>query len=232
MQYSPNKVFVPKLPEVQREAGDPASNATQRRPVYAFTKRTFDIVFALTLLVIAAPVLAVVAILVRATSPGAVLFRQDRVGKDGKLFTCYKFRTMRTDAERVLANDPRLSDEFRRSWKLINDPRVTSVGKWLRKTSIDEVPQLFNVLRGDMSVVGPRPVQPKELREQFGAMAKVVMSVKPGLTSLWSVSGRSLLSYEQRIAIEVEYVNRRGFLLDLVVVLLTVPAVLTGRGAV
>lgn len=231
MQYTSQHASVPYVPIEDSRVAD-ATEKSRHRPLYAFTKRTFDVVFALTLLIIAAPLMAVVAIMILTTSPGPVLFRQDRVGKDGKLFHCYKFRTMRTDAERVLANDPRLSGEFRQSWKLINDPRVTSVGKWLRKSSIDEVPQLFNVLRGDMSVVGPRPVQPKELEERFGPMAAVVTSVKPGLTSLWSVSGRSLLSYDQRIDLEVDYVKRRGILLDVIIMLLTVPSVLTGRGAV
>jgi lipopolysaccharide/colanic/teichoic acid biosynthesis glycosyltransferase len=214
------------------EVGSADAVTDAHRPVYAAAKRAFDIAFALALLVITAPVWLIVAGLIRLTSPGPILYRQHRIGLNGRQFLCYKFRTMRPDAESVLTVDPRLAEEFQRSWKLSNDPRVTTTGRWLRKSSLDELPQLVNVLRGDMSVVGPRPVQPRELVERFGTMADVVTSVRPGLTSLWTVSGRSLLSYDERVALEVDYVRRRGFRLDLLVLLLTVPSVLTGRGAV
>jgi lipopolysaccharide/colanic/teichoic acid biosynthesis glycosyltransferase len=201
------------------------------RPVYRFAKRCFDLAMAVGLLALTAPVWIVVALLIRLTSPGPVLYKQLRVGRNGKPFFCYKFRTMRADADQILAADPALADAFARAWKLTNDPRITPIGRWLRKSSIDELPQLINLLRGEMSVVGPRPVQPRELEEQFGALAPLVVSVKPGLTSLWSVSGRSLLSYEERVALEAEYVRRRGFRLDLRILLLTIPSVITGRGA-
>ena len=232
MQQLSNEIFIFRIPDAHPDIVDHLGKSITSRPVYAATKRAFDIAFALSLLVITAPVWVMVAIAIRATSPGPILYRQSRVGKDGRIFTCFKFRSMRSDAERILADDPRLSGEFQRSWKLINDPRITPVGGWLRKSSIDELPQLLNVLRGDMSVVGPRPVQPRELHDQFGSMGKVVTAVKPGLTSLWSVSGRSLLSYDERIALEVDYVRRRSFRLDLLVLLLTVPSVITGRGAI
>jgi exopolysaccharide production protein ExoY len=165
-------------------------------------------------------------------TPGPNLFRQSRVGRHGRLFTCLKFRTMIVNAERVLHHDRSLRDAFAANWKLHRDPRVTPFGRLLRKTSLDEVPQLLNILRGEMSLVGPRPVQQTELSECYGKHAQDVVAVKPGLTGLWQVSGRSTLTYEQRVALDLEYVARRNFWFDLKIVLKTVPAILFRRGAV
>jgi lipopolysaccharide/colanic/teichoic acid biosynthesis glycosyltransferase len=189
-----------------------------------------DVAFASALLVVTLPMSLVVALLIRATSRGPIIFSQTRIGQHGVPFTCYKFRTMVKNAEELL-KDPELAQRFEVAWKLENDTRITPIGRWLRKTSLDELPQLLNVLRGEMSVVGPRPVQPRELDQRFGPWADIVTSVKPGLTSLWIVSGRSLLSYEDRVRLEVEYVWRRGLWFDAQLVLRTVSAVLRQRGA-
>jgi exopolysaccharide production protein ExoY len=212
--------------ELRSQVG--ASHST----AYEVGKRLFDIAAATTLLVLFLPVWLAVALSVRIMSPGPVLFRQSRVGRHGRLFTCLKFRTMIVNAERVLHHDRSLRDAFAANWKLHRDPRVTPFGRLLRKTSLDEVPQLINVLRGDMSLVGPRPVQQKELSECYGKHAQDVVAVKPGLTGLWQVSGRSTLTYEQRVALDLEYVARRNFWFDLKIVLKTVPAILFRRGAV
>ncbi len=196
-----------------------------------FSKRAFDLVASVLLLLLLLPLLAVVALLVRVTSPGPVFFRQVRAGQNGTFFVIWKFRTMRADAERVLEQDEQLKAEFSRQWKLESDPRVTPIGRILRKTSIDELPQLFNVLRGEMSMVGPRPVQPAELAEHYGDAAKVVFSVKPGLTGLWQVRGRSSVSYAERVALDLEYINCRSGWNDLLLVLMTIPAVLMMRDA-
>jgi lipopolysaccharide/colanic/teichoic acid biosynthesis glycosyltransferase len=221
----------PDLADMAAGHAVPAHAVGLERPVYRVAKRCFDVLFALSLVIVTAPVWLIVAVLIRITSPGPIIYSQVRVGKNGRQFQCYKFRTMRSDADALLARDPKLAGEFEKGWKLENDPRITSVGRLLRRSSIDELPQILNVLRGDMSVVGPRPVQPRELEERFGPAAAEVTSVKPGLTSLWSVSGRSLTSYDERIKLELEYVRRRSFGFDLLVMLLTIPAVLTGRGA-
>jgi lipopolysaccharide/colanic/teichoic acid biosynthesis glycosyltransferase len=142
-----------------------------------------------------------------------------------------KFRTMIQDAESYLEQNQHLKAEFAKKWKLGNDPRITPVGRWLRRTSIDELPQLINVLRGEMSIVGPRPVQPDELAEQYGEYANIVFSAKPGLTGLWQVNGRSSSSYDERIALDLEYVQRRSGWLDFVLVMRTIPAVLFMRDA-
>jgi exopolysaccharide production protein ExoY len=183
------------------------------------------------LLLLAAPICIMVALLIVATSPGPVIFRQRRVGRDGRLFTCLKFRTMVQDAERVLTADSKLHARFRGQWKLVGDPRVTPVGRRLRKLSVDELPQLVNVIKGDMSLVGPRPVQEQEFYEQYGIDGPRVFSVKPGITGLWQISGRSVVSYERRIALDLEYLERRGFWFDLWILLHTVPNVLLGRDA-
>jgi exopolysaccharide production protein ExoY len=194
-------------------------------------KRAFDSTLALLLIIILLPLLAVVALLVRVTSPGPIIFRQVRVGQYGRPFVLWKFRTMTNGAEQLLEQDSRLKEEFRKRWKLGEDPRITPLGRWLRKTSIDELPQLINVLRGEMSMVGPRPVQPAELGEQYGEYSEVVFTAKPGITGLWQVAGRSSSSYAERVALDLEYVQRRGGWFDLLIVMRTIPAVLLMRDA-
>jgi len=193
---------------------------------YDGTKRGFDIVFALVLLVATLPVFLISALLIKLTSPGPVVFKQARTGRGGVLFTMYKFRTMVSDADLHLSRNAQLSEDFQRNWKLRHDPRITTVGKWLRKTSIDELPQLINVVRGQMSMVGPRPVQLREAEQQYGRMTELVFRAKPGLTGLWQVSGRSRLTYEERVALDLEYVRNRSIKSDLQIVLKTVPSVL------
>lgn len=203
-----------------------------REAIERFNRRAFDLAFATTLIVLLAPLLAGAALIIRATSPGPAIYRQRRCGKDGVAFTLYKFRTMTQGADALFARDQALDEAFHQQWKLSHDPRVTAVGRWLRKTSIDELPQLLNIIRGEMSVVGPRPVQPLEFLRCYGDTAHEVFSTKPGLTGLWQVTGRSALTYDERIALDLEYLTRRSFLFDLSLVIRTVPAVLFMRGAV
>lgn len=199
---------------------------------YQSAKRGLDVVLASLLLVISLPVVVAAMMAIRVTSPGPVIFAQVRSGHKGKPFVCFKLRTMVNNAERVLEEDTLLRDAFVQCWKLPSDPRVTAVGRFLRKTSIDELPQLFNVLRGEMSIVGPRPVQLTELRDLYGTAAGIVTAIKPGLTGLWQVSGRSLMSYDERVALDLSYAETQSFWLDVKVILQTIPAVLMRRGAI
>lgn len=194
-------------------------------------QRVFDITFAVLMLVFLLPLFCLAAILVRLSSPGPIIYRQVRCGQGGKYFVLFKFRTMVDDADSLLRSNRRLNVAFHRQWKLENDPRVTPAGHWLRRTSVDELPQILNVLRGNMSIVGPRPVQPQELIECYQGHADVVFSVKPGLTGLWQVEGRSGVTYDERIAMDLEYIRRRSFLFDTLLLIRTVPAVLFMRGA-
>lgn len=210
-----------------------AEQASRERRLSRAAKRTLDISGALLALILLAPLLLVVALAVKVTSPGPVIFRQERVGQGARTFRCFKFRTMVANAEQILEQDDRLRAEYSVGWKLERDPRITKVGAFLRKTSLDELPQLMNVIRGDMSIVGPRPIQGAELREHYSALeAAAFCSVKPGLTGLWQVSGRSSLSYQERVALELAYVERQGFWYDLAIVFRTMPAILLRRGAV
>jgi exopolysaccharide production protein ExoY len=165
---------------------------------------------------------------------GPALFAHYRVGYGGRLFPCIKFRTMRTDAERalreLLEGSPALRAEWDLHYKLENDPRVTAFGKWLRRTSLDELPQLLNVLRGEMALVGPRPITIAELR-RYGAARSHYLSVLPGMTGLWQVSGRNTTSYERRVELDEQYVKNRSSWLDCKILAKTVLVVLTGRGA-
>ncbi len=204
-------------------------------PAYAPTKRVLDVLVAGTALVLAAPVLLVLALLVRTTSAGPVLFRQVRVGRDGTTFRMLKFRTMRHGCDdavhrayvgQLLADRAESHDGL---YKLADDPRVTRVGGVLRRLSLDELPQLVNVLRGEMSLVGPRPALPFEA-ELFPDWARARYRVAPGLTGLWQVSGRNRLTMLDGLRLDVEYVERRGLTLDLLILARTLPAVL-GRGA-
>ena len=198
---------------------------------YEPAKRSFDILAAIVLALVTSPVILLALAAVKLSSPGPVIFRQTRVGRGSRTFTCYKFRTMTADAEQRITDDHQLRETFVHSWKIDGDPRITRVGKLLRKLSIDELPQLWNVLRGEMSLVGPRPVQPAELEQHYGEMAPVVFCVPPGITGLWQVSGRSSVTYAERVQIDLDYVRRRGMLFDVRIVLRTLPVVLFGRHA-
>jgi lipopolysaccharide/colanic/teichoic acid biosynthesis glycosyltransferase len=185
---------------------------------------------ALLSLVILLPFLVGIALAVMIDSRGPVLFRQVRVGRDGREFVILKFRTMRTDAESVLAQLLHLNETDGLLFKMRNDPRISRVGHWLRRFSLDELPQLWNVARGDMALVGPRPPLPKEVAE-YDARIWRRLDVKPGLTGLWQVSGRSDLPWNESIRLDLHYVERRSVWLDLQILGRTVGAVVTGRGA-
>ncbi len=198
-------------------------------------KRIFDITFSLVALIIGSPIFLSIALLVRFSSKGRIIYSHERVGKSGKAFRCYKFRTMYQDADQrlkeILAKNPDLKEEWEKQHKLKNDPRVTRIGAFLRKTSLDELPQFWNVLIGDLSVVGPRPVVKAEVQRFLGHRAPLILSVRPGLTGIWQVSGRSNTSYEERLAMDEEYIGKQSFLLDLKLIAKTIPAMLFSRGA-
>ena len=189
---------------------------------------------ALLLLMILSPVMAAVALAIRMTDGAPILFGHYRVGKGGRLIKVLKFRSMRIDAQQrlaeLLANDLPARAEWERDFKLNQDPRITPIGYILRRTSLDELPQLFNVLRGDMRLVGPRPITAQELR-RYGPVRWHYLSVTPGVTGLWQVSGRNQLTYAQRVELDRQYVTNRSIALDISILLRTVLVVATGRGA-
>lgn len=193
-------------------------------------KTAFDRVGAVALIVLFSPVLLAIALAVRLGSPGPVFFRQMRVGRHGREFLMYKFRTMRVDAERRLADIRHLNEHDGVLFKMRNDPRVTPIGRWLRRFSLDELPQLFNVLSGSMSLVGPRPPLPEEVAA-YPADARRRLAVRPGMTGLWQVSGRSDLPWEEAVRLDLRYVENWSLTLDLVILLRTLTAVCRGAGA-
>lgn len=193
------------------------------------TKRVFDIAFSLTVLIVFAPVYLVVMLLIAISSPGPIFYVQERVGKNYKRFGCIKFRTMVRNADAMLVElmetSPYLRQEFQVNRKLRRDPRITWIGRFLRMTSLDEFPQFLNVLKGDMSVVGPRPVIIEEI-ERYGKYADRVLDIRPGITGLWQVSGRNDIPYPRRVQIDVYYVNFRNFLMDMWIVIKTVRVII------
>ena len=210
--------------------------------MYEWAKRFLDVCFAGLLLIIFSPIILLVILAIKCTSNGPVLAdTPERVGKNGKLFKMYKFRSMVQNAHEMLRERPdfaKLFEDYKKgSYKLKNDPRVTPVGKFIRKYSLDEVPQLVNILRGDMSLVGPRAYYPDELREQqrkypsTKEAVKVVLSVKPGLTGFWQVSGRSQINFDKRIAMDADYVHKRSIFYDLWIIMQTPWAMVSGKGA-
>lgn len=212
----------------------PDADDSRRRIVARSIKRTLDLVGALAGLILTALLLAVLALLVRLGSPGPVFFAQARVGRGGRVFRCYKLRTMRHDAESLLCSDPELRSTYERNGFKIPcdaDHRVTPLGRVLRLTSCDELPQLWNVLKGEMSLVGPRPLVVRELAHYPGADRDVLLSVRPGLTGAWAVGGRSRVGYPERAAMELDYVRQWTLGRDLVILGRTVGAVLARRGA-
>lgn len=195
------------------------------------TKRLVDICVSLVLLVLLAPLLVLVALIIKLDSEGPIFFIQERVGFNKRRFRMFKFRTMLSDAEARMKEIEHLNEKSGPIFKIKNDPRITRVGRWLRRTSIDELPQLVNVLFGDMSVVGPRPLSVRDAIRMEVAWQKRRFSVKPGLTCLWQVSGRSNLSFEQWMQLDLEYIDRWSLVLDVLILLRTVPAILMARGA-
>ncbi len=196
-------------------------------------KRVLDILGASLALFVFAPVMLVI-LLKLSFSGGQPIFIQRRLGKNGKLFNCYKFRSMVKNASGILAEyllvNPDAREEWNRSFKLAHDPRITPFGAFLRRSSLDELPQLFNVLAGDMSLVGPRPIVPSEI-ERYEDRISAYYSCRPGLTGLWQVSGRNLVSYRRRVRLDAIYARKQSLWLDLVILIRTVRVVLSGAGA-
>jgi Undecaprenyl-phosphate galactose phosphotransferase WbaP len=195
---------------------------------------TTHFIIAMVALLFLMPLMILVAIAVFAHDGGPIIFAHRRIGKDGRSFPCLKFRSMAVDAERrlgeVLRNDPEARAEWEKDHKLRHDPRVTRLGDFLRRTSLDELPQLFNVLRGEMSLVGPRPIVTAEIAK-YGKRFAHYCAVKPGITGLWQISGRNDTSYRARVAMDCIYAKTRSVGLDIAVLFFTVPAVLSRRGS-
>lgn len=224
------------------EAGRVVSTWTDSKPPAigldkahsSVAKRTMDVVIALGVMVFVLPLMAVIALLIKLTDPGPVFFVQRRCGYNGRTFECFKFRTMRLDAterlEKLLASDPAAAEEWATYQKLRNDPRVTLVGRALRRSSLDELPQIFNILRGDMAIVGPRPITSAEIY-RYGVDFPYYTAVRPGVLGLWQVSGRNNLDYETRVAFDVEYVKTWSIWSDVKIMLRAIPVVLFATGA-
>lgn len=192
-------------------------------------KRLFDIVFSLSVLIILAPVYLLIALLIVISSPGSVFYVQERVGKNRKSFRCLKFRTMVENADEILIEmmekSPDLRQEFEENFKLKKDPRITWIGRFLRVTSLDEFPQFWNVLKGDMSVVGPRPLVAEEL-PKYGRHMDKILTIRPGITGLWQVSGRNDIPYPLRVRMDLYYANFRNFWIDLWIIFKTIGVVI------
>lgn len=199
-------------------------------------KRIFDILFSVVALILLSPIFLLIALSIKCLCGGSVIYAQERIGRGGRRFKCYKFRTMFPNAEaglhKLLEISPEMRAEWDRSFKLKNDPRITPIGHFLRRSSMDELPQFWNVLKGDLSIVGPRPVVEDELHQYYREKAHIILSIRPGITGLWQISGRSdLENYEKRVALDEHYVEHRAFFSDLKIVLKTIPCVIFSRGA-
>jgi exopolysaccharide biosynthesis polyprenyl glycosylphosphotransferase len=197
---------------------------------YRFLKRSLDLSVAVAGLVLTLPMFPLIALLVKLDSPGSVFFAQKRVGRNGRLFTCYKFRSMVADAETQKCKLAALNEASGPAFKIRADPRITAIGSFLRRSSLDEMPQLFNVLMGQMSVVGPRPQIPAEV-ELYEPWHRGRLAVKPGITCLWQISGRSQVGFDEWMRLDLEYIRRRSLRTDLFILLRTLPAVMARKGA-
>lgn len=209
---------------------------------YESAKRLMDVIFSLMLIALFSPLMLIIAVAIKLDSKGPIFAdTPQRVGKNGKPFKMFKFRSMVENAHEILRENPKFSKLYERykksSFKLKNDPRITRVGHFLRKHSLDEVPQFFNILKGEMSLVGPRAYYPDELREQQKQYpntkdsVKVVLSIRPGVTGYWQVSGRSEINFDKRIEMDAQYVRKRSILYDLWIILKTPSAMISGKGA-
>jgi len=196
--------------------------------------RVIDIICSFVLLCLFAPIMAIIAISVFIANPGPVIFKQKRIGRYGRMFDCYKFRTMAVDAEarleKLLASDPKAREEWEKDHKLKNDPRIVGIGNFLRKSSLDELPQFLNVLKGEMSLVGPRPIVLAE-KEKYGRYISYYCSVRPGITGLWQVSGRNDVSYRRRVAFDVIFAKDGKIFDYFKILVMTLPSVVASKGS-
>jgi exopolysaccharide biosynthesis polyprenyl glycosylphosphotransferase len=201
------------------------------RPIYCLIKRSLDIFASLVILILSMPIWLVIMICIKFHDGGPIFFLHRLVGKDSRIFYAIKFRTMVVNAEELLKIDPKLSEKFKKNYKLKDDPRVTSAGKWLRKYSLDELPQFINILKGEMSLVGPRPAKEEEL-DRYGEFKEERLKVRPGVTGFWQVNGRSNTTYEERAQMDKFYIHKCNIWMDLTILLKTPIKVLSGEGAV
>ena len=203
---------------------------------YIILKRFIDFIFSIILIIVLIPLFLIIVLLIKLNSKGSVIYIQRRIGKNNTSFSCYKFRTMKTQSKyilkEILRQNPEFKNEFEKTRKLINDPRITDIGKFLRLTSLDELPQIFNVFKGDMSFIGPRPIVKSEIKK-YGKNFKKAFSIKPGISGMWQVSGRNKLSYRQRVKLDVFYAKNINFLLDFKIFMKTLIVILLpfNRGA-
>ncbi len=203
---------------------------------YKILKRCLDILFSFFLIIFLIPLFLIIGIVIKFNSKGTIIYSQKRIGKKNKPFACYKFRTMHPQAKyllkKILLQNPNFRNEFENTRKITNDPRITNIGKFLRFTSLDELPQIFNVLKGDMSFIGPRPIVKSEIKK-YGKNFKKAFSVKPGISGLWQVSGRNKLSYKKRVELDTFYSENMNLLLDIKIFIKTIIVILFpfGKGA-
>ena len=200
-----------------------------------FYKRPFDIAFSLFAIIITLPITIPIMLIVKLTDGGNIFYGHTRIGKNGKPFKVLKFRSMYMNADKklkeILESNPEAKKEWEQNFKLKNDPRITPIGKFLRKSSLDELPQFINSLKGDMSVVGPRPVVQEELDKYYKDKAEIYKKVRPGVTGYWQVEGRSDTDYEERVKMDEEYIKNQSFLWDLKIIFQTIKVMITGKGA-
>ena len=206
-------------------------NLEIRKKIYKVVKRIADIIGGIMGLILLSPVFLIIAICIKIDSKGSVIFSHKRIGKNGKEFKMYKFRSMYENAEEMIEN---FSEEQKTEWqekfKLENDPRITKVGKFLRKTSLDELPQIVNIIKGDLSIIGPRPIVDEELKK-YGKNKEKFLSITPGLTGYWQANGRSNTSYEERMQMELYYIDNQSLLLDIKIFFKTIVSVFKKEGA-
>lgn len=200
-------------------------------PVYLAVKRFLDIILALPAIILLSPLMGLISFVIILSSEGPAIYKQKRIGKNGNIFTIYKFRTMVDGAEQLAKHlPPDLIEFYKINRKIQNDPRITKFGSLLRKTSLDELPQLLNVLAGDMSLVGPRPMMPDEI-QMYGSNFEHYITVKPGLTGLWQIKCRSMTTMQDRALLDREYIKRKNFRFDLIILIKTVGVVFSKKGA-
>ena len=203
-----------------------------RKKVYLVIKRLIDIIGSLIGIILLSPIYIIIAILIKFDSPGKIVFGHTRKGKGGKDIKVYKFRTMYSNANEIFESfTSEQKEEYYKNFKLDNDPRVTKLGGFLRKTSLDELPQLFNILKGDMTIIGPRPIVEKEI-SKYGDKAEKLFSVVPGLAGYWQANGRSDTTYEERVEMDMYYIDNMSFYLDVKILFQTAISVLKGEGAI